>query len=88
MLQLTHEQCRVEGIGADRAATLNQVWQRLDPDEYPGAGTEGLTADGRMDPLLAFAYDSVFLGAAAVRAAREEAAAQSGTNLTAIELDQ
>lgn len=76
------------GTGSDRAEALNEVWQRLDPDEYPGAGAESLTADDRMDPLLAFAYDSVFLGAAAVGVAREEVMMQSGANLSAIDLDR
>ena len=47
-----------------------------------------MTADGTIDPLLAFAYDSVFLAVAAVQAAREEVMAQSDANLSAIDLDR
>lgn len=47
------------------ADALSQEWARLDPEEYPGAGPTGVTADGVIDPLLAFAYDSIFVAAAA-----------------------
>ena len=46
-----------------------------------------MTEDGTIHPLLAFAYDLVFLAITAVRAAREKMMAQSGANLLAIDLD-
>ena len=63
-------------------------WQRLDPADYPGAGAEGLTADGLMDPLLAFAYDAVFAAATAVHEADEELRLQDGRNLSGISVDR
>ena len=63
-------------------------WQRLDPTDYPGSGAEGLTADGLMDPLLAFAYDAVFSAAAAVHEADEEMMLQDGRNLSGISVDR
>lgn len=45
---------------------LAQRWERLDPEEYPGAGPRSLTADGHMESLLALAYDSVFVAAGAL----------------------
>lgn len=35
---------------------------------YPGAGPGTLTPDGRLDPLLAYAYDAVFALASGIRA--------------------
>lgn len=49
------------------AEELTQEWVRLDADEYPGAGPDGVTADGQIDPVLAFAYDSIFLAASAAQ---------------------
>lgn len=62
------------GAGTDSANLLANIWQTLDPEEYPGAGPGTLTADDRIDPLLAFAYDAVFLAAAAAGAAQDVAA--------------
>lgn len=76
------------GDGASQAAALSQEWVRLDPADYPGAGPDGVTADGQMDPLLAFAYDSVFVAASAARAAQEAISLAGGGNLTGIALDR
>lgn len=76
------------GAGATKASDLLVEWQRLDPTEYPGAGAEGLTADGLMDPLLAFAYDAVFAAAAAVHEADEEIRLQNGRNMSGISVDR
>lgn len=66
----------VTGLGAGKAASLATKWQSLDPSDYPGAGPGSLTADDQIDPLLAFAYDAVFLAAAAVGAAQDETASE------------
>eukprot|EP00903_Cladosiphon_okamuranus_P006970 g6784.t1 len=75
------------GDGSSQAEALSQEWVRLDPDDYPGAGPDGVTADGLMDPLLAFAYDSVFVAAAAASVAQEAIVLAGGGNLTGIALD-
>ena len=48
------------GPGFKEIRNLTARWASLNPDVYPGAGTNGLTPDGRLDPTLAFAYDAVF----------------------------
>lgn len=40
----------------------------MDRDVYPGAGPGTLTPDGRLDPLLAYAYDAVYALAKGIRA--------------------
>lgn len=79
-----HDYIYSSGAGSTMADDLTQEWQRLDSDEYPGAGPESLTADGIIDPLLAYAYDAIFVAAAAVPLAREDIVG----NLTGIELDR
>lgn len=54
------------GSGSKEIARLTSAWPLLDSEAYPGAGAGTLTADGRLDPWLAFAYDSVFVLAAAI----------------------
>ncbi|CAM9520631.1 unnamed protein product [Ascophyllum nodosum] len=49
-----------KGPGFKEIRNLTARWASLNPDVYPGAGTNGLTPDGRLDPTLAFAYDAVF----------------------------
>lgn len=60
------------GDGAEPADFLSRTWRSLDPEEYPGAGPDTLTAGDRIDPLLAFAYDAVFVAAAAAGVAQDE----------------
>lgn len=62
-----------KGPGSQEIESLTSKWSLLDSDVYPGAGTGALTADGRLDPWLAFAYDSVFILGAAVGRAKDEA---------------
>eukprot|EP00752_Nemacystus_decipiens_P006992 g6271.t1 len=75
------------GEGSSQAEALSQEWVRLDPNDYPGAGPDGVTADGQMDPLLAFAYDAVFVAASAASAAQEAVSNAGGGNLTGVALD-
>lgn len=56
----------IVGSGSKEIARLTSAWPLLDSEAYPGAGAGTLTADGRLDPWLAFAYDSVFVLAAAI----------------------
>lgn len=74
------------GDGSGRADALSAEWARLSPEEFPGAGPDGVNADGHIDPLLAFAYDSVFVAAAGAGAAA--AVGGAGGNLTGIALDR
>lgn len=76
------------GDGSSQAETLSHEWVRLDTDDYPGAGPEGVSSDGQIDPLLAFAYDAVFVAASAVQAAQEAVTLTGGGNLTGIALDR
>lgn len=48
------------GPGTDQILALTSRWESLNSDVYPGAGPGTLTPDGRLDPLLAYAYDAVF----------------------------
>lgn len=68
---------------ADLANALSQEWLVLDPNDYPGAGSSGLTADGQIDPLLAFVYDAVVLALAAYALSLA-----GGQNLTGFALDR
>lgn len=70
------------GTGAVKAELLKTVWQNLDPVAYPGAGPGTLNADDRIDYLLAYAYDAVFIAAAAVGAAQEEASGRTIAGFT------
>ena len=45
----------------------------MDRDVYPGAGPGTLTPDGRLDPLLAYAYDAVFALAEGIGAVKTTA---------------
>ncbi len=54
-------------------ANLTSRWAALDSAEYPGAGFGSLTPDGRLDPLLAYAYDSVVALAGAIFSVQQEA---------------
>eukprot|EP00903_Cladosiphon_okamuranus_P014086 g13093.t1 len=63
----------IEGPGSEVLANLTSRWAALDSEQYPGAGFGTLTPDGRLDPLLAYAYDAVFAVAAAVFSVKQEA---------------
>ncbi|CAM9847215.1 unnamed protein product [Pylaiella littoralis] len=76
------------GDGSGRAEALSQEWVRLNADDYPGAGPDGLTADGEIDPLLAFAYDAVFVAASAAQVAQEAINMADGRDLAGIALDR
>lgn len=45
---------------------LSHEMERLHGEKYPGALHGTLTADNRVDPLLAFVYDAIFVAAGAV----------------------
>lgn len=66
------------GSGSEALANLTSRWAGLDSDKYPGAGFGTLTPGGRLDPLLAYAYDAVFVLAAAVAAVQSTAADWGG----------
>ena len=55
------------GSGSDEIRALTRRWASLPADIYPGAGPGSLTPDGRLDPLLAFAYDAVSALAMGIR---------------------
>ena len=56
------------GPESDQILALTSRWESLNSDVYPGAGPGTLTPDGRLDPLLAYAYDAVFALAGGIRA--------------------
>eukprot|EP00904_Undaria_pinnatifida_P014241 jgi/Undpi1/9948/HiC_scaffold_28.g12402.m1 len=56
-----------QGSGSDEIRALTRRWASLPADIYPGAGPGSLTPDGRLDPLLAFAYDAVSALAMGIR---------------------
>ena len=60
-------------------ANLTSRWAALDSTEYPGAGFGSLTPDGRLDPLLAYAYDAVVTLAGAIYSVQREADQWGGT---------
>ncbi|CAM9520701.1 unnamed protein product [Ascophyllum nodosum] len=62
-----------KGPGFEQISNLTERWASLDPDVYPGAGASGLTPDGRIDPLLAYAYDAVFALAGGIGAVQTTA---------------
>lgn len=66
------------GPGSAALSTLVSRWAALDADEYPGAGFGTLTPDGRLDPLLTYAYDAVFVLAAAIESVQTTAAEWGG----------
>lgn len=66
------------GPGSAALANLTSRWAALDGDEYPGAGFGTLTPDGRLDPLLAYAYDAVFALAGAIFSVKQEATQWGG----------
>ncbi|CAB1099788.1 unnamed protein product [Ectocarpus sp. CCAP 1310/34] len=68
----------IEGSGSEALTNLTSRWAALDSDKYPGAGFGTLTPGGRLDPLLAYAYDAVFVLAAAVAAVQSTAADWGG----------
>lgn len=63
----------LQGAGSQEAANFTTKWAFLDGEAYPGAGTGTLTPDGRVDPLIAFTYDSVFALAMAIGSVQETA---------------
>eukprot|EP00752_Nemacystus_decipiens_P004321 g3946.t1 len=68
----------IEGPGSEALANLTSRWAALDTQEYPGAGFGTLTPDGRLDPLLAYAYDAVFVMAGAIFSVKQEATQWGG----------
>ncbi|CAM9570734.1 unnamed protein product, partial [Scytosiphon promiscuus] len=68
----------IEGPGSDGLANLVSRWAALDSDEYPGAGFGTLSPDGRLDPLLTYAYDAVFVLAGAIESVQTMAAEWGG----------
>lgn len=71
----------VSGVGSEEILNLTSRWVALDPEAYPGAGPNSLTPDGRLDPLLAFAYDAVIALAGAIESVHV-AATGWGSSLT------
>eukprot|EP00904_Undaria_pinnatifida_P014240 jgi/Undpi1/9947/HiC_scaffold_28.g12401.m1 len=55
-----------KGPGFNEIQSLTSRWESLNSDVYSGAGPGTLTPDGRLDPLLAYAYDAVFALAAGI----------------------
>ncbi|CBJ28350.1 conserved unknown protein [Ectocarpus siliculosus] len=68
----------IQGSGSEALANLTSRWEALDSDKYPGAGIGTLTPGGRLDPLLAYAYDAAFVLATAVAAVQSTAADWGG----------
>ncbi|CAM9202083.1 unnamed protein product, partial [Hapterophycus canaliculatus] len=68
----------IVGPGSEALASLVSRWAALDADEYPGAGFGSLTPDGRLDPLLTYAYDAVSVLASAIESVQTTATEWGG----------